>query len=134
MFRRARRRDDRTLFIPTEPPRMGRLVMWAVIVLYVAVTAVLLAGCESFVRPAGVSDGLAYAEGQAQAIVKSCTTLNERRSITLAQAQQCQAATDQAFEAIDVARRLLAVGRTQDAQAQLQLVTFLLTEVQRLAQ
>lgn len=111
---------------------MARFGTRALLVLMVLTVAMLAAACVHLVAPRNTADSLAYAEGQVQALARSCTTLNDERRITLEQAVRCRGASDQAFAAIDIGRTAARAGDITKADAQLQLVRGLLVELERI--
>lgn len=112
--------------------RFARLGAWGVIGLTVAGIALMLAACVPLAAPRNVSDSLAYVESQVQGLVRTCTTLNNERRITLAQAVQCDGVTRQAFTAIDLGRGAAQAGDLTRAEAQLSVVRTLLIEAEKI--
>jgi len=112
--------------------RMARAGAWGVISVTVAGILLMLAACVQMAAPRNVSESLAYVESQVQGVVKTCTTLNNERRITLAQAVQCDGVTRQAFTAIDLGRGAAQAGDLTRAEAQLAVVRSLLIEAERI--
>lgn len=98
-----------------------------------ALSIVLLAtACAPLAAPRTAGESLAYVESQVQAAVRTCTTLNSERRITLEQAVRCDQLTRQAFTAIDVGRGAATAGDIKSAEAQLAIVRSLLIEAEKL--
>lgn len=112
--------------------RMARAGLWSIVVLYAALTVLLVSGCATMVAPRDTNDALAYAEGQVQGIARACARLNDERRISLESAVRCQSGTNQAFTAIDVGRGAFAAGDLTKAQAQLELARTLLLELEKI--
>jgi hypothetical protein len=112
--------------------RMARVGALSVISLTVAGILLMLAACVQMTAPRNVSESLAYVESQVQGVVRTCTTLNNERRITLAQAVQCDGVTRQAFTAIDLGRGAAQAGDMTRAEAQLSVVRSLLIEAEKI--
>ena len=111
---------------------MARVGALSVISLTVAGILLMLAACVQMTAPRSVGESLAYVESQVQGVVRTCTTLNNERRITLAQAVQCDGVTRQAFTAIDLGRGAAQAGDMTRAEAQLAVVRSLLVEAEKL--
>lgn len=112
--------------------RFARLGAWGVIGMTLAGIVLMLSACVQMAAPRNVGDSLAYVESQVQGVVRSCTTLNNERRITLAQAVQCDGVTRQAFTAIDLGRGAAQAGDLTRAEAQLAVVRTLLVEAEKI--
>lgn len=112
--------------------KLARFGLAGVTALAVLVVVLLLSACVQMAAPRNVSDSLAYVESQVQGLVKTCTTLNNERRITLAQAVQCDGVTRQAFTAIDLGRGAAQAGDLTRAEAQLSVVRALLVEAEKI--
>ena len=112
--------------------RAVRTAIAGILALAALIVVLATAACVPMVAPRDTNDSLAYAEGQVQAIARTCARLNDERRISLESAVRCKAGTDQAFTAIDVGRGAFASGDVTKAQAQLELARALLIELERI--
>ena len=112
--------------------RMARYALWVLTGLWAMFAVLLFSACAPLAQPRSVAEGLAYAEGQVQAAVKSCAQATSARVLTIAQAVQCDTLTRRAFVAIDLGRASAIAGDATNAQAQLAAAQQLLRELEPL--
>lgn len=115
------------------PYGRDRFATWGLRVIAALVTlgvVMMLAACASLARPRDVADSLAYAEAQAQAVVRTCARLNDEQRIALEQARRCDAVTRQAFVAIDAGRAAIVAGDVGGAAGRLDATRALLKTIE----
>ena len=103
---------------------------WAL--LGVIVIVLMMTACATITAPQSLDQRLAYAYGSVTATRYSCADAVQRQRIDKTAATQCLMLTDRARRTVDAARLLVVSGDLESAQAQLELATGLLLEVEKM--
>ena len=98
----------------------------------IAVALLVLSACSTIATPQTLDQRLAYAYGSVTATRYSCADAVQRQRIDKTAATQCLMLTDHARRTVDAARLLVVSGDLEGAQAQIELATGLLLEVERM--
>ena len=109
---------------------MKALRFWAL--LGVIVIVLMMTAWATITAPQSLDQRLAYAYGSVTATRYSCADAVQRQRIDKTAATQCLMLTDHARRTVDAARLLVVSGDLESAQAQIELVTGLLLEVERM--
>lgn len=110
---------------------MKALRFWALLGA-ILVALVMVTGCATVAAPQTLDQRLAYAYGSVTATRYSCADAVQRERIDKTAATQCLMLTDHARRTVDAARLLVVSGDPASAQAQLELATGLLLEVEKM--
>lgn len=103
---------------------------WAL--LGVIVIVLMMTACATTAVPQTLDQRLAYVYGSVTATRYSCADAVQRQRIDKTAATQCLMLTDRARRTVDAARLLVVSGDLEGAQAQLELATGLLLEVEKM--
>lgn len=110
---------------------MKALRFWALLGV-IMVVIVMLTSCATVAAPQTLDQRLAYAYGSVTATRYSCADAVQRERIDKTAGTQCLLLTDHARRTVDAARMLMIAGDPNSAQAQIELATGLLLEVEKM--